>query len=174
MGVTSAVRNAGKAVLKAVSPQSDEEHQDLLTTLKFEHNEVKGLLADLDAATTSAQRKALVRKIKEALIPHTKAEEKILYAALIKVGNKEVQTDGHEGNIEHDLAAKTLQKLSGISNSISPEHKAAAKVLRELVEHHIREEENSVWSDAREHFSEKARIALNNRYLQAKAQVKVS
>jgi hypothetical protein len=75
----------------------------------------------------------------------TKAEEKVLYDAVIAVRDKEAQIDGYEGYIEHDLASKTLQNLAAIASATSPEHKAAAKVLKELVEHHIKEEESNVW-----------------------------
>ncbi len=174
MGVTSVMRDAGKAVRKAVGSEPNEAEQDLLDTLKTEHDEVKALLEDLDNADTAPQRRALVQKLKLALVPHSKAEEKVLYAAIIALRDKEAQVDGHEGNIEHDLAARTLQKLGAITNANSSEHIAAGKVLKELLEHHIREEERNVWRDAKEHFSEEERIAMNQRYLALKAQVKVS
>ena len=84
-------------------------------------------------------------------------------AALIRLRDKDAQTDGHEGNVEHHLAAKTLQALSRIANATSPAHKATAKVLKELVEHHIQEEERNAWSDAKKHFSDDDRIAMNRR-----------
>jgi hemerythrin-like domain-containing protein len=174
MSVKSAVRNATKKVVKTFSAEADSAAgTDLLDTLKQEHDEVKALLSDLQDAGTSAQRKGLVQKIKLALVPHTKAEEKILYDAVIAVRDKEVQVDGHEGYIEHDLAAKTLQKLAGIANATSPEHKAAAKVLKELVEHHIKEEESNVWDDAKNNFSDEQRKQMNVAYLAAKARVRV-
>ena len=74
---------------------------------------------------------------------------------------------------EHDLAAKTLQKLSGIANATSTEHKACAKVLKELVTHHIGEEESNVWSDAKKHFSTAERKAMNESYLIAKGRVRL-
>jgi hypothetical protein len=174
MGVKSAVRNATKSVMKSLSPEPESAADtDLLDTLKKEHDEVKSLLSDLQDAETPAQRRSLVLKIKAALVPHTKAEEKVLYDAVIAVRDKEVQIDGHEGYIEHELASKTLQKLAAIANATSPEHKAAAKVLKELVEHHIREEENNVWDDAKDNFSEDKRKQMNVAYLVAKARVKV-
>jgi hypothetical protein len=130
MGVKSAMRDAGKVVLKAVGAQLDADEQDLLDTLKTEHDEVKALLEDLENADTAPQRRALVQKIKRALLPHTRAEEKVLYAALIALRTKDAQVDGHEGNIEHDLAARTLQKLAAIKGANSAEHIAAAKVLK--------------------------------------------
>ena len=173
MSVKSVVKRATKVMREAVGGGTDSRAQDLLDTLKTEHDEVKALLDDLQAATASARRKSLVRQIKAALVPHTKAEEKVLYAALIRLRDKDAQTDGHEGNVEHHLAAKTLQALSRIANATSPAHKATAKVLKELVEHHIQEEERNAWSDAKKHFSDDDRIAMNRRYLAAKSKVKV-
>jgi hemerythrin-like domain-containing protein len=174
MGVRSKVQNAADTVLKTLLPKPESPGEtDLLDTLKKEHNEVKSLLSDLQKAETSAQRKSLVRRIKSALVPHTKAEEKVLYDAVIAVRDKQVQVDGHEGYIEHELASKTLQKLGAIENATSPEHKAAAKVLKELVEHHIEEEENNVWGDAKHNFSDDRRKQMNVAYLAAKSRVKV-
>ena len=102
-----------------------------------------------------------MQKIKAALIPHTKAEEKVVYNAVIALRDKEAQVDGHEGYLEHEWAAKTLQRLDSIVNATSPEHKAAAKVLKELVEHHIREEESNVWDDVTENFSDDDRKRMN-------------
>jgi hypothetical protein len=173
MGVSAVMKDARKAVMKAVGVEPEEAERDLLDTLKSEHEEVQALLEDLQNADTAPQRKALVQEIKQALVPHTKAEEKVLYAAIIALRDKNAQVDGHEGKIEHDLAARTLQKLAAIPNAKSAEHKAAAKVLKELVEHHIQEEERNVWGDARKHFSERVRIGMNRRYMAAKARIKV-
>ena len=173
MSAKTAMKRAGEAMLRAVGAPAAPADQDLLDTLKAEHDEVKALLLELQEAATAAQRKALVRSIKTALVPHTKAEEKVLYAAIIALRSKDAQVDGHEGYLEHSLASQTLQKLGGLANPTSAEHRATAKVLKELVEHHIREEESSVWSDAREHFSHTERIAMNRRYLQAKSRVRI-
>jgi hemerythrin-like domain-containing protein len=81
--------------------------------------------------------------------------------------------DGHEGYLEHEWAAKTLQRLEAIANAASPEHKAAGKVLKELVEHHIDEEERNIWKDVKEHFSEEDRKTMNVTFLAAKRRVKV-
>lgn len=113
MTIKSKVRDAKDAVVKAFSPEPEgAENTDILDTLKKEHEEVKKLLSDLQDAETSAQRKSLVVKIKAALLPHTKAEEKVVYDAIIAVRDKKAQMDGHEGYLEHEWAAKTLQRLA--------------------------------------------------------------
>jgi len=45
-------------------------------------------------------------------------------------------------------------------------------VLKELISHHIREEESNVWSDARENFSSDQRKVMNRRYLAEKKKVR--
>lgn len=161
MNVRSSVRQAAQAVRNSLpacwSDLRAVEATDILDTLKKEHTEVKQLLEQLSEADTSAQRKALVTKIKAALLPHTKAEEKVVYDAVIALREKQAQMDGHEGYLEHEWAAKTLQRLESIADAASPEHKAAGKVLRELGEHHIREEESNVWRDVKNNFSDDER-----------------
>ena len=175
MKMKTVVRGATDAVMKTLSSKPKRAGEtDLLDTLKKEHEEVKSLLSNLQDAQTSAQRQSLVQRINIALVPHTKAEQKVLYDAVIAVRDKEVQVDGHEGYIEHELASRTLQRLGAIESATSPAHKATAKVLKELIEHHIKEEESSVWGDAKKNFSADQRKRMNVAYLAAKARVRVS
>jgi hypothetical protein len=174
MRVKTVVKQAARAISNTFpSSDTDVESTDILDTLKKEHDEVKDLLENLSAAETPAQRRNLVQKIKTALVPHTKAEEKVVYDAVIALRDKDAQVNGHEGYLEHEWAAKTLLRLEAITNAASPEHKAAGKVLKELVEHHIEEEERNVWADVKEHFSDEDRKEMNVRFIAAKRRVKV-
>jgi len=47
------------------------------------------------------------------------------------------------------------------------------KVLKELVEHHIDEEERNVWADVKKNFSDEDRKKMNVTFLAAKGRVKV-
>jgi hemerythrin superfamily protein len=174
MKVKTVVRRATRAISNAfVSDDATSQSVDILDTLRKEHNEVKDLLEDLSDAETPAHRRVLVKKIKAALVPHTKAEEKVVYDAVIALRDKDAQMDGYEGYLEHEWASKTLQRLESIANAASPEHKAAGKVLKELVEHHIDEEERNVWKDVKEHFSEDDRKKMNVAFFAAKRRIKV-
>jgi iron-sulfur cluster repair protein YtfE (RIC family) len=174
MRVKTVVKRATRAISHTFSASDgDLQSADILDTLKKEHDEVKDLLENLHDAETPAQRRNLVQKIKTALVPHTKAEEKVVYDAVIALRDKHAQMDGHEGYLEHEWAAKTLQRLESISNAASPEHKAAGKVLKELVEHHIEEEERNIWADVKEHFSDDDRKKMNVAFVAAKRRVKI-
>jgi iron-sulfur cluster repair protein YtfE (RIC family) len=174
MNFKSKVRQAARAVSNSFSSEDHRvEAVDILDTLRKEHDEVKDLLEKLSDAESAAQRRTLVLKVKAALVPHTKAEERVVYDAILGLRDKGAQMDGHEGYLEHEWAAKTLQRLESITNAASPEHKAAGKVLKELVEHHIKEEESGVWSNVKQNFSEDDRRQMNVAFEAAKRRVKV-
>ncbi|HEX3666816.1 MAG TPA: hemerythrin domain-containing protein [Rhizomicrobium sp.] len=168
------LQKTGRKIEKAVSgkPESPAD-QDVLDTVKEEHDEVKELLAKLVKSESAPERRSLLKQIKSALIPHSRAEEKIVYDGVIAIRETQAKIDGEEGYLEHGLADKMLGVLGKIAEVKSPEFSATAKVLKELVEHHVSEEERNVWRDMRENFDLDARIAMNKRYLAAKSKVRV-
>jgi hypothetical protein len=92
---------------------------------------------------------------------------------VIATADDDAEVDGHEGYLEHECASRTLQHLEA-AEPTSAEHKAAAKVLQELVEHHIKEEEHNIWRDVRENFDDAERARMNVAFEAAKRRVKLS
>jgi hemerythrin superfamily protein len=175
MSLKSRARTVTDLMAEAISSVDPSGlNEDVLKTLKEEHNEVKELLSDLSESTGTAKRKELVKRIAKALVPHTKAEQTVVYDAVLALRNREAKIDGYEGYLEHELAASALKRLRAIANAASPEHHATAKVLQELVTHHIREEESALWGDVKSHFSMKQRERMNHSYLAAKRRVRVA
>ena len=158
---------------KAPRGSSEVGDMDILDKLKQEHDEVKALLTKLVDSEKATERTALLKKIKAALVPHVRAEEKVVYDAIIARKDKESKVDGNEGYFEHAHADMALKKLGTIRPASSPEFTAGAKVLKELVEHHVEEEESNVWRDVRKAFDGDERIAMNRRFEAAKKKVKV-
>ena len=147
---------------------------DILDTLKKEHEEVAAMLQQLVESDNGPARKKLVKEIKAALVPHLRAEEKVLYKSIIGLRDKQAKQDGEEGIIEHRLADKMLAGLSKAQSVTSPQFSATAKVLKELVQHHVEEEEREIWNDVRENFSADARIEMNEKFEAAKQRVRVA
>jgi hemerythrin superfamily protein len=150
------------------------DDMDVLDKLKQEHEEVQELLGKLVDSERGAERMRLLKQIKAALVPHTRAEEKVVYDAIIALKEKDAKIDGNEGYFEHGHADMALKKLSTIKPATSPAFTAAAKVLKELVEHHVKEEERNVWRDVRKHFSAEERIEMNRAFEAAKKRVRVA
>ena len=171
MGIATNISKATRKVQKVVT--GADPQVDILETLKEEHEEVQALLKKLVDSESGSERKSLLSQIKSALVPHVRAEEKIVYNAVILLRDKHAKQDGQEGYLEHSLAEKMLATLGKIANAMSPEFGAASKVLKELVEHHVEEEESNVWADVKKHYSSQERHLMNARYLAAKKTVRI-
>ena len=153
--------------------EPDDQDADILDTLKQDHQDVAEMLEKLVESTSAAERKKLLEAIRNALVPHLRAEEKVVYEAVLALRGKEQKEHGEEGYIEHNLGDKMLTQLGKISDMASPEFSAGAKVLKELVTHHVEEEEKNIWSDVEDNFDDKERVAMNKKFLAAKKRVKI-
>jgi hypothetical protein len=165
-------RNLEHAITGKVSAEAAED-MDILDKLKQEHEEAKELLETIAESESGSERKAALKKLKAALLPHLRAEGKVVYDALAALKDKDAKQDSIEGHLEHDIAERTLLQLLKIQNAMSPEFSATAKVLKELVEHHVKEEESDIWSDVRQNFSSDDRLQLNRDFEAAKKKVKL-
>jgi hemerythrin-like domain-containing protein len=173
MSLTGTIRTTSRKMGNALTPATYAEgDMDILTKLKKEHREVQLLLDRLVDAEGGTERKSLLKKIKAALVPHSRAEEKVVYDAVRALKDKEARQDGEEGYLEHSLADRMLATL-GKASAASVEFAAAAKVLRELLNQHIREEESNIWSDVKDNFSDEEREQMNRDFEAAKKKVKI-
>ena len=66
----------------------------------------------LNDSDDAREQKSLVAKIAQALVPHTKAEEKVVYDPVAALSAKRAKIDGAEGYTEHALASATLKQLA--------------------------------------------------------------
>ena len=172
MTIRSSIEQATKSVMGAITPGS-EPSTDILDTLHAEHEEVQDLLKELNDSESAAEQKALVARIKQALIPHSKAEEQVVYDRVAVLKGEKPKVDSAEGYTEHALASATLKSLDTLAAN-TPEFKANAKVLKELLDHHIKEEERSIWAEVKDNFSDDQREQMNREFLAAKKTVRVS
>ena len=167
MGVMETLKN------KLAGTEPEDADADILDTLKQEHRDVAEMLERLVESSGAVERRNLLTSIKNALVPHLRAEEKVVYDAVLALRGKEQKTHAEEGYMEHALGDKMLAQLGKMKDPMSPEFSAGAKVLKELVEHHVEEEEKYIWSDIEDNFSDEDRIAMNKKFLAAKKRVKI-
>ncbi|MGZ8868053.1 MAG: hemerythrin domain-containing protein [Thermoanaerobaculia bacterium] len=123
-----------------------------ITMLKADHVTIKRLLRELEATTERAvkARERLVSDIEREQKTHAQLEEEIFYPAFkAATENTDAEDMFYEAAEEHHVVDMVLPALKA-ANPKSPEYTAKAKVLKELVEHHIREEENEMFVKARQ------------------------
>jgi hemerythrin superfamily protein len=170
MNFKQTIEQAGKTLKAAVTPGPEG---DILAALHEDHDLVQALLKQLVDSDSAAQRRDLLARIKNALVPHTKAEEKVVYDRIVALKGEKAKVDAHEGFFEHEAADRMLANLEKIERKNSPEFTAAAKVLKELIAHHVEEEERNIWTDVRENFSHAQRARMKTEFEAAKKRVKV-
>jgi hemerythrin superfamily protein len=127
-----------------------------ITMLKSDHATVKRLLRELSETSERAlkQRESLVSQIERELKTHAQIEEEVFYPAFKAASrNTDAEDLFYEATEEHHVADMVLPALKA-ANPKSHEFKAKAKVLKDLIEHHIKEEETQMFQVARQLFDE--------------------
>lgn len=124
-----------------------------------DHERVKDILTRLTESTERAvkTRTELLQKLEMEVTIHTQLEEQILYPAYKEAGGKEELKMYHEAKEEHRTVDSLVLPDLKATDPGSVEFSGRAKVCKELLEHHIEEEEEEMFPKARELF-DKARL----------------
>lgn len=125
---------------------------DAIQLLKDDHQTVKGLLEELADTTPRAvkRRATLLREIKVNLDAHTHIEEEIFYPAYRDAGSKEQVKMYFEALEEHRAAQELVLPDLLNTEPDSEQFSGRAKVLKELIEHHVEEEEKDMFKQAKQ------------------------
>ena len=125
---------------------------DAITLLKTDHKKVRALLETLDTTDAPARRTNLLRQIEVEVKAHATIEEEIFYPAFKRKAEESEQVEMFfEAKEEHGLVDIMLPKAKQ-SNPSSEQFAARAKVLKDLIVHHAKEEEKQMFKAAKELF----------------------
>ncbi|MGE8145336.1 hemerythrin domain-containing protein [Pseudomonas frederiksbergensis] len=119
--------------------------------LKADHERVKGILGQLSESTERAVKKRteLIAKLEMEITIHTRLEEEVLYPAYKKAGGKEQEVMYYEAKEEHRTVDSLVLPDLKTTDPSTPEFSGRVKVVKELLEHHIEEEETEMFPQAR-------------------------
>jgi hemerythrin superfamily protein len=122
---------------------------DAIALLKQDHANVKAMFKEYEALGDRAftSKKKLADKICLELTKHATAEEEIFYPA-IRNASKENEDMVDEATVEHASAKALIAQL----NQMDPHdelYDAKVKVLGEYIDHHVKEEENEMFPNAK-------------------------
>jgi hypothetical protein len=145
--------------------------RDVRTLLRQDHDEALKLARDMYESESGDERRALLRQLKPALLVHSRAEEKEVYDALLKMQDPDLHDLAYEGYVEHGVMDDLLEKLCKSRKTETDEWKAHAKVLYEFLEHHLEEETERMFAALEEHFDDDEREALGRRFTAAKSRL---
>ncbi|MHA6492698.1 hemerythrin domain-containing protein [Pseudomonas borbori] len=118
--------------------------------LKADHETVKDILSQLQESTDRAVkgRTQLLQKLEMEVTIHTKLEEEILYPAFKEAGGKEEAEMYYEAKEEHRTVDALVLPDLKVTDPSAPEFTGRVKVVKELLEHHIEEEEEELFPQA--------------------------
>jgi hypothetical protein len=116
---------------------TDAMPKDGLQLLAADHRKVEALFAEFEKASGAVAKEKLVRRICTELKIHARIEEEIYYPA---IRGKVEEADLNEAYVEHDSAKLLINELEAAEPDESY-YDAKVKVLSELIEHHVKEEE---------------------------------
>jgi hypothetical protein len=125
------------------------EEMDAIAMLKADHRKVEEIFAAFEKATTKSKKQALAEQACLELKVHTVLEEEVFYPAC----KGQIEEDLlKEAYVEHDSAKQLINEIE----AGGPEddfYDAKVKVLAEMIEHHVKEEEmrsEGMFSQARD------------------------
>jgi Hemerythrin HHE cation binding domain len=116
------------------------EKPDAIALLKADHRKVEGLFAQYEAATGKGKKQQLAEQICMELTVHTKIEEDVFYPACEGAVEQDLLDEAY---VEHDGAKVLIAEIEAGSPD-DEYYDAKVKVLSEMIEHHVGEEEARV------------------------------
>jgi hemerythrin-like domain-containing protein len=126
------------AAKKKSSKKSSPKRSPVSTLLIKQHKEVKGIFKQLEDG--SAKAPALLKQLANNLAAHMTIEQEIYYPAVEQL-KKDLVLESYE---EHSLAELGLKRLLETSPK-DESFKAKVTACKELIEHHVEEEEDELF-----------------------------
>ena len=149
--------------------------QDAIALLKTDHATIKKMFEKEEKLTKRDGQKKhdIFNQIKAALEVHATIEEEIFYPAVKKARSENVKDEVREAYEEHKQIKSLLAQISSIT-SADETYDMKIKVLKEDVEHHIKEEEGEMFPDAKKFLGEHQLIELGAKLESRKEQLEAT
>lgn len=131
-------RSKAKRTVRSRAKSNGRGRDDAIKLLKDDHREVERLFGQFESTRSADRQQEIAERICEALRTHTTIEEEIFYPAFLEATQ---ETDlHHEAEIEHEGAKRLIDEIEA-TGSGDDHFEARVTVLREMIRHHVKEEE---------------------------------
>ncbi|MDB5806508.1 MAG: hemerythrin protein [Betaproteobacteria bacterium] len=120
---------------------------DAISILREDHRRIDGLFLQFDKARGGELKAELAHRICTELLIHADVEDGIFYPALREAMDVDDLMD--EADVEHAAAAHLIAEIMGMRPGAG-HYDAKVKVLASYVRHHVQEEQNRMFSKARQ------------------------
>ena len=142
---------------------------DIRSLLHADHERISALTEQMSSNESRQKRVRAFDRLKPFLAAHARAEEQSVYVPLCSLrGSPDSRADGNEGFVEHSLVDVLMERLGKTDLAATDAWKAHAKVLQEMLDHHIKEEERGIFEELGEHFTDEHRDAMGSDFVARK------
>lgn len=171
---TTHTRSKTPAPTSSPSRAKATEPASIFDLLVADHRQVAAVFDELKEELEAEEKDGercleLLGTIDALLTPHARAEERLVYPAFTE-GNEQARDPVAEGFEEHALVHLLLGQLKELPE-VSEEWCAKAKVMMELVEHHVRDEEGEQFREARKGLDRDEAIDLGAQFEALKMEI---
>lgn len=143
---------------------------DIFEYLHADHEKVSKLFKQFEKTESSRRKREIMEFLAEELIKHARAEQTIFYSALEQF--EESKDEALHGLKEHqeieDHVSRILTKTTVDEAWIQD-----VEALKDLVDHHVSEEEGPLFRKAKKVLSEEEIYALKEQVHQCKQNIKL-
>lgn len=126
----------------ATKPKAPANPSLAVELLMSDHRKVESLFADFEDEEENAARREIALKICKELTVHATVEEEIFYPFLRE--NIEETDLLDEAEVEHGTAKDLIAQIEA-ADEVDDMFDAKVKVLKEYIEHHVKEEEGEMF-----------------------------
>lgn len=131
---------------------------DIYDYLKMDHDKVAHLFSLFEKSKLEQRKKEIATLISKELLVHAHAEQETFYKKLSQFDEtKEAVTHGKK---EHQEIEEQIQL---ITNAKDNQRDEAVLKLKELVDHHVKEEENEIFKKAKKVISEEDALIIKEK-----------
>lgn len=138
--------------------------KDIFSLLTKDHDKVRTLFKKLVKEKEGKERKEIFEKIVIALDYHMLFEETYFYP---EFKDTKLNFDILEAEEEHQVGKNILTELKS-ENKNTDKWLAKATVLKEIIEHHVKEEEDGLFVKARKILDKDKIVELANQFIMEK------
>jgi hemerythrin-like domain-containing protein len=134
---------------------------NILSTLKKEHRKIKLLFEMIENTSGKKARQKIFTRLRNSLDAHMIAEENVFYSRL--QANENSRSQILEAFEEHHMAQIISDEIANLPAD-DDSWLAKLAVFKEMIDHHVEEEESEVFAQAKKQFTPSELEAINREF----------